>query len=193
MSCWRRTTSTTSAWIAGSGYYRDMIQIIRSSGTGSSEIAIRDNILDPGAGDYAQGIWAGGDKANSSDPTNWHKNIVLEGNVMYNAHANGFAIHMADGVTMRDNTLVAVPRTEQGGVTVPKIIVSRDSKNVTIEHNVTPAVVGENGQSDWNVQKRHRPEHRSERAGLLWPGVHSARDVAGRWLQPLRDRRRQRR
>ena len=138
--------------LAGSKDHRDMIQIQRSSGDGSSNITIRDNVMDMGAGDYTQGIWAGGDKANSSDPTNWHTNIVVEGNVMYNAHTNGIAIHMTDGLVIKENTLLAVPRAITGGITIPKIIVSSDSANVTVEQNIASGLVGENGQSDWSVQ-----------------------------------------
>ena len=43
--------------LAGSKDHRDMIQIQRSSGDGSSNITIRDNVMDMGAGDYTQGIW----------------------------------------------------------------------------------------------------------------------------------------
>ncbi|MGJ5620612.1 right-handed parallel beta-helix repeat-containing protein, partial [Sulfitobacter sp. MF3-043] len=136
---------------AGSGDHRDMIQIMRASGDGSSNITIRDNVLDMGAGDYTQGIWAGGDKADWSDPTDWHYNITIEGNTLYNAHTNGIALHMTDGVTISDNTLIAVPRAITGGITIPKIIVSSGSQNVTIDHNVTSSIVGYNGQADWNV------------------------------------------
>ncbi len=136
---------------AGSGDHRDMIQIQRSNGTGSSDITIRNNVLDMGAGDLTQSIWAGGDKANYSDPTHWNYNIVIENNVIYNAQANGIGMHMVDGLTINNNTLVAVPSSQTGGVAVPKIIAS-GSKNVTIEYNAVSAIIGDNGQPDWNVQ-----------------------------------------
>ncbi len=137
---------------AGSGDHRDMIQIQRPNGTGSSDIIIRNNILDIGSGDYAQGIWAGDDKSDSSDPSHWHYNIVIEDNILYNAHANGIALHTTDGLTITNNTVVAVPTQQTGGVTIPKIIVGASSQNVTIEQNIAPAVVGHQGQSGWNVQ-----------------------------------------
>lgn len=137
---------------AGSGDHRDMIQIQRSNGTGSDNITIKNNILDIGAGDYTQGIWAGADKAVYSDPTDWNHNLVIENNVLYNAHANGIAVHMIDGLTINNNTLIAVPTQQTGGVATPKIIVGGGSQNVTIEQNATPSVVGYNGQSHWTVQ-----------------------------------------
>ncbi|WP_209509792.1 right-handed parallel beta-helix repeat-containing protein, partial [Ruegeria sp. HKCCE4150] len=137
---------------AGSGDHRDMIQIQRSNGTGSSDITIRNNILDMGTGDYTQGIWAGQDKASYSDAADWNYNIVIENNVLYNAHANGIAVHMTNGLTIDSNTLITVPSQQTGGVATPKIIVGGSSKNVTVEQNVTPSVVGYTGQSDWIVQ-----------------------------------------
>ncbi len=136
---------------AGSHDHRDMIQIKRSSGDGSSDIIIRNNVLDMGAGDYTQGIWAGGDNANYSDPTDWHQDIVIEGNIIYNAHTNGIALHMTDGLTISNNTLIAVPRAVTGGVTIPKITVGSSSTNVIIDQNVTSGIAGHQGQSDWTV------------------------------------------
>src|SRR5680860_719990 len=138
--------------LAGAKDHRDMIQIQRSSGDGSSNITIRDNIMDMGTGDYTQGIWAGTDKFNRADPTNWHQNIVIEGNVMYNAHTNGIAIHATDGLVIKENTLLAVPRAISGGITIPKIIVSTDSANVTVEQNIASGLYGDTGRTDWSVQ-----------------------------------------
>ncbi|WP_320178743.1 right-handed parallel beta-helix repeat-containing protein [Roseovarius pacificus] len=138
---------------AGSGDHRDMIQIQRSGGTGSSDIIIRNNILDMGAGDYTQGIWAGRDKASYSDPTNWNYNITIENNILYNAHANGIALHQTDGLNILNNTVIAVPDPYQtGGVTIPKIIISPDSLNVAVTGNVAPTIVGDQGQADWTLQ-----------------------------------------
>ena len=138
---------------AGSGDHRDMIQIQRSGGTGSSDIIIRNNVLDMGAGDYTQGIWAGRDKASYSDPTNWNYNITIENNILYNAHANGIALHQTDGLNILNNTVIAVPDPYQtGGVTIPKIIISPDSLNVAVTGNVAPTIVGDQGQADWTLQ-----------------------------------------
>ena len=137
---------------AGSGDHRDMIQIMRSSQDGSSNITIRNNVFDIGSGDYTQTIFAGTDKANAGDPTDWHRDIVIEGNLIYNAHTHGISLSLTDGLTITNNTLIAVPREKTGGITIPKIIVSSDSKNVTIEQNITHNAVGYEGQSDWSVK-----------------------------------------
>ncbi|WP_171239021.1 right-handed parallel beta-helix repeat-containing protein [Ruegeria sp. HKCCA5763] len=138
---------------AGSNDHRDMIQVQRSNGTGSSDIIIRNNVLDMGEGDYTQGIWFGGDKGQYSNPEDWHYNVVIENNIIYNAHANGLAVHMTEGLEITNNTLIAVPSGQTGGVAIPKILVTGGSKDVTIEQNITPTIVGPSViPSDWTIQ-----------------------------------------
>ncbi|WP_171236695.1 right-handed parallel beta-helix repeat-containing protein [Ruegeria sp. HKCCA6837] len=137
---------------AGSNDHRDMIQVQRSSGTGSSDIIIRNNVLDMGAGDYTQGIWFGGDKSLYANPGDWHYNVTIDNNIIYNAHANGLSVHMTNGLSITNNTLIAVPSQQTGGVAIPKISVTGGSKNVTIEQNVAPAILGHKTQPDWTVQ-----------------------------------------
>ncbi len=132
--------------------HRDMIQIQRSSGTGVSDLTIRDNVFDMGSGDWTQTIWAGRDKGKENDPTNWHQNVLIENNVIYNAHTHGISLNLTDGLTIRDNSLIAVDRAQTGGISIPKILVSPESKAVIIENNITPAVGGRQGQADWSVQ-----------------------------------------
>ncbi|WP_212751919.1 right-handed parallel beta-helix repeat-containing protein [Roseovarius arcticus] len=132
--------------------HRDMIQIQRSSGTGVSDLTIRDNVFDMGSGDWTQTIWAGRDKGNANDPTNWHQNVLIENNVIYNAHTHGISLNLTDGLTIRDNSLIAVDRAQTGGISIPKILVSSESKSVVVENNITPAIGGEQGQADWSVQ-----------------------------------------
>lgn len=136
---------------AGSGDHRDMIQVMRASEEGSSNITIRDNVFDVGEGDYTQTIFFGSDKADASNPDDWHYNVVIEGNMIYNNHTNGIVLSMVDGLEITNNTLIAVPREIEGGITIPKILSSSENKNVTIEGNVTSDVAGYEGQSDWNV------------------------------------------
>ena len=132
--------------------HRDMIQIQRSSGIGVQDLTIRNNVFDMGSGDWTQTIWAGHDRADPNDPTNWHQNVLIENNLIYNAHTHGISVNLTDGLTITNNTLIAVDRAQTGGITIPKISVSSGSKDVVIEQNVTTAVVGENGQADWSVQ-----------------------------------------
>ena len=137
---------------AGSGDHRDMIQIQRAYGSGSDNITIRDNVFDMGNGDYAQTIWMGGDGKDFSDPNVTHHNVVIEGNLIYNGHVNGIAVHGVDGLVISKNTVLHVDeKTLTGGVEIPAINVLAGD-NVTIEQNITSQIIGHHGQSDWTVK-----------------------------------------
>ncbi len=131
--------------------HRDMIQIMRSSGTGVSDLTIRDNIFDMGSGDWTQTIWAGRDRANANDATNWHRNVLIENNVIYNAHTHGISIDLAKGLSIRRNSLIRVRRSNNENISIPKIRISKSSQYVVIEQNVAGAIGGYEGQQDWVV------------------------------------------
>ena len=132
--------------------HRDMIQIMRSSNKRSTNIVIRDNIFDMGAGDYSQTIWMGGDGKNLGDPMLRHQNILIENNMIYNAHTHGISIHGVDNLEIRRNTLIRIHRDETGGVTIPKINVATGSTYVVIEQNVVGGIIGHENQRDWVVK-----------------------------------------
>lgn len=137
---------------AGGKDHRDMIQIQRSSNKRSTNIVIRDNIFDMGAGDYTQTIWMGGDGKNLGDPMLRHQNILIENNMIYNAHTHGISIHGVDNLEIRRNTLIRIHRDESGGVTIPKINVATGSTYVVIEQNVVGGIIGYENQRDWVVK-----------------------------------------
>ncbi|WP_377194761.1 right-handed parallel beta-helix repeat-containing protein [Ruegeria meonggei] len=130
--------------------HRDMIQLIRSTNRGSSNIVIRDNIFDIGAGDYTQTIFMGKSGKNTNDPLLRHKNVLIENNVIYNAHLHGISIHAADNLSIRKNSIIRVRQANDGKVTIPRINVSA-STYVVIEQNVVGAINGYQNQKDWAV------------------------------------------
>ncbi|WP_209507424.1 MULTISPECIES: right-handed parallel beta-helix repeat-containing protein [unclassified Ruegeria] len=132
--------------------HRDMIQIQRSSKIGVKNLTIRDNVFDMGSGIFTQTIWAGRDKANPKDPTNWHTNLLIENNVIYNAHSHGISIHLANGLSIRRNSVIRVRRRNSENISIPKIRVSKNSQNVVIEQNAVAAINGFHGQRNWFVQ-----------------------------------------
>ncbi len=136
----------------GSDDHRDMIQIKRSSEDGSSGITIRSNVFDMGDGDHTQTIFAGGDNANPNDPTDWHRDIVIDNNLIYNSHTHGITFSLTDGLTVTNNTLISIPREGKGGITIPKINITSDSRDVTIEGNIADGVTKYEGQSGWTVK-----------------------------------------
>lgn len=137
--------------LAGSNDHADMIQIQRSSNRRSTNIEIRDNILDMGAGDYTQTIWMGGDGKDLNDPMLRHQNVLIENNVIYNAQAHGISVHGVDNLSIRKNSVIRVRRpAETGGVTIPRISAAW-STSVVIEQNVTSDILGYENQRDWVV------------------------------------------
>lgn len=132
---------------AGSQDHRDMIQIMRVTPKGSTDIVIRKNVFDMGRGDFTQTIWAGGDGKDLGDRTMRHRNVLVENNMIYNAHIHGISIHGTDNISIRKNTLIHVP----GGHSTPAINISSDSTSVVIEQNATASIIGHEGQRGWAV------------------------------------------
>ncbi|WP_171236694.1 right-handed parallel beta-helix repeat-containing protein [Ruegeria sp. HKCCA6837] len=132
--------------------HRDMIQILRSSNRRSTDIIIRNNIFDMGAGDYAQTIWMGGDGKNLGDPMLRHQNVLIENNVIYNAHVHGISVAAIDNLSIRKNSVIRVHRPEKNRkVTVPRIRVSPGSTSVVIEQNAVAGITGYKNQKDWVI------------------------------------------
>lgn len=132
---------------AGSQDHRDMIQIMRVSPRGSSDIVIRDNIFDMAGGDFTQTIWAGGDGKDLGNPVMRHRNVLVENNMIYNGHIHGISIHGSDNISIRKNSVIHVP----GGHSVPVINISPDSTSVVIEQNAVANIIGHENQRDWVV------------------------------------------
>ena len=130
--------------------HRDMIQLMRTTNTGSSNIVIRDNVFDKGAGDYTQTIFMGRSGKNTSDPLLRHKNILIENNVIYNSHLHGISVHGVDDLSIRKNSIIRVPLPNSGKVTIPRINVTA-STSVVIEQNAVSEINGYRNQSDWAV------------------------------------------
>ncbi|WP_170412503.1 right-handed parallel beta-helix repeat-containing protein, partial [Ruegeria arenilitoris] len=123
----------------------DFIQFSRLTGV-STDIIIRDNVLDMGSGDWAQSIFMGNGKIVQP-----YQNVLIENNTIYNGHTHGISVSGTDGLTIANNTVLAVPGALTGGVSIPKISVAGGSTNVTIDQNVVSQINGYSGQSDWNV------------------------------------------
>ncbi|NOE35819.1 right-handed parallel beta-helix repeat-containing protein [Ruegeria sp. HKCCD7318] len=131
--------------------HRDMIQIQRSSKIGVKNLTIRDNVFDMGSGIFTQTIWAGRDRADPKNPTNWHTNLLIENNVIYNAHSHGISINLANGLSIRRNSVIRVRRGNSKNISIPKIRVSQNSQNVVIEQNAVASINGYHGQRDWVI------------------------------------------
>ncbi|WP_424831780.1 right-handed parallel beta-helix repeat-containing protein [Ruegeria sp.] len=130
--------------------HRDMIQLMRTTNTRSTNVVIRDNVFDMGAGDYTQTIFMGASGKDTSNPQLRHQNILIENNVIYNAHLHGISVHGVDDLSIRKNSIIRIPISNSGQVTIPRINVS-SSTSVVIEQNAVSEIVGYENQRDWAV------------------------------------------
>ncbi|MFN4128204.1 MAG: PKD domain-containing protein [Paracoccaceae bacterium] len=138
--------------------HADMIQFWTNGTTRpSTDIIIRDNILDIGNGHYTQSIFMRNDLVDRglAGEEMFYRNVSIEGNVIVNAHAHGITVGETAGLTITNNTVLhddgANPDGADAAVEIPRISVAATSTNVTITHNVTSTIVGHSGQSDWSL------------------------------------------
>ncbi|MBB3998181.1 right-handed parallel beta-helix repeat-containing protein [Aureimonas pseudogalii] len=124
-----------SAWSIN---HNDMIQFFTSgTKTASTDITIKNNVLDSGKGNYTQAIFFG----NESNID--YKNVLIENNTIHNNTYHGITVYQADGLTIRGNTVLMNQQTPSGdgkndGI---HIIVPVGSKNVTVADNVSGAAI----------------------------------------------------
>lgn len=137
----------------------DMIQFW-TTGTDkpTSDVIIRDNVLDIGRGTLTQSIFMRNevvDRGEASFNNMAYRNVLIENNTITNAHLWGISVGEANGVTIRQNTVVhADGRNVDGAdpeVEIPLINVAATSTNVAVTGNVTSKVTGWAGQSGWTI------------------------------------------
>lgn len=136
--------------------HADMIQFwTNGTDVPSSDIIIRDNILNSGNGYYTQSIFMRNDMVDRglAGREMYYRNITIENNVILNAHLHGITVGETDGLIVRNNTVLH-NRSSDGpkdnaGLWTPQIRVSPASENVRITQNITSVISGYEGQSDW--------------------------------------------
>ena len=129
--------------------HQDNIQFYTANGFGpSKDIVIRGNTLD--SSDHRHGVFIFNElyrDGNTSDSVR-HENILIEDNYIHTTNTHGITVTHADGVTVRNNTVVL--NDERGFDQVPLINVSLRSRNVDITGNTVESVQGES-DGTWNV------------------------------------------
>lgn len=124
----------------------------------SANITIRGNTLNSGDGWYTQSIFMRNEVVDTalSGREMFYRNIVIEDNVIINAHLHGITVGETDGLIIRNNSVIRNARSEgpddNPALWTPQIRVSPASTNVTINGNVTSKVEGFADQPDWNVE-----------------------------------------
>ena len=95
-----------------------MIQVFTNgTDTPSTDLVIRGNILNSGDSKAAsQSIFMRNEVVDSQGAGRgmYYSNILIEDNVIYNAHANAIWVGYADGLSIRNNTILHNPASGDG-------------------------------------------------------------------------------
>ena len=126
----------------GSGDHADMIQFWTSGTTSpSTNIVIRGNFLDSGTGLPTQSIFMRNEMVDTgaAGDAMFYQNILIEDNVIHNAHVHGITVGETHGLTIRNNTILHNADSGNTGlVDVPTINVAAASTEVTVTNNILP-------------------------------------------------------
>ncbi|NVO25220.1 right-handed parallel beta-helix repeat-containing protein [Donghicola mangrovi] len=128
--------------------HADMIQFwSMNADYPSTDVTIRRNFLTVGRGDHTQGIFMRNEAvdAQHGGPSMFYRDVVIEENLIMNNHFHGITVGEVDGLTIRQNTLIRVPRRsdpDQRGefAMMPGIQVAEASRNVAITDNIASRV-----------------------------------------------------
>lgn len=137
--------------------HRDMIQFWTNGTTSpSSDVIIRDNILDIGDGTFTQSIFMRNEEVDHgrAGVEMFYQNMLIENNTIYNGHGNGISVGETDGLTIRNNAVLKASGDANdlsGSVSIPRIHMSSASTSVVIEGNITSAISGGEVQPGWTV------------------------------------------
>ena len=139
-----------------SGDHRDMIQFWTTNlKTPNTDIVIRGNRLDIGEGSEAQSIFMRNEAVDSQNGGDamFYRNVLIEQNVITNAHLHGISVGETHGLTIRDNTIIqSVGDTDfdkGDGVRIPRINVAKDSTGVVITDNISGGIPS--AKDGWTV------------------------------------------
>ncbi|MBB3997904.1 right-handed parallel beta-helix repeat-containing protein [Aureimonas pseudogalii] len=133
--------------------HNDMIQFFTSHTTSASDgITIRNNVLDSGDGHWTQGIFMGNELGIA------YRGVLIENNTVFNNSFHGITVGEADGVVIRNNSVLLneeTPRTEFRNDNI-YISIKPGSRDVVVENNIagkldihSPASVHDNLTVDY--------------------------------------------
>ena len=138
--------------------HADMIQFwTAGTKSPSKNITIRGNLFDSGIGAYTQSIFMRNELVDQkkAGAEMYYRDVLIEQNVIINAHLHGITLGETDGLTIRNNTLIH--NTSSDGpennpkVWIPRINVSGQSSNVTITGNISDQPLQPRGRADWVI------------------------------------------
>lgn len=139
--------------------HSDMIQFwTNGANAPSTDIVIRDNVLNSGAGLYTQSIFMRNevvDRGQGGEEM-FYRNVRIEENVIINAHLHGISLGETDGLVISRNTLVRNALSSgpdlNPSLWTPQIRIQPRSHDVQVTRNVTSRITGYEDQPDWTLQ-----------------------------------------
>jgi parallel beta-helix repeat protein len=156
--------------------HADMIQFWTAGTTAAStDITIRNNTLNIGQGSVTQSLFMRNEMVDQGQAgaSMYYKNVLIENNTISNAHIHGITVGETNGLTVRNNTVIAATLNVNNaynatyaaeysvtsGIMVPHINLSNASDNVTVTGNsysgaswsTSPRFDGYTNQTDWTV------------------------------------------
>jgi hypothetical protein len=136
----------------------DMIQFwTNGTDAPSTDIVIRGNLLYSGQGAWTQSIFMRNEEVDlgRAGRSMFYRNILIEENVIANAHLHGITVGETDGLVIRRNTVLrnALSEGEDDNppLWTPTIRVAEDARNVYIDRNIVAKIAGYEKQADWHV------------------------------------------
>ena len=157
--------------------HADMIQFwTNRTEEPSRDITIRDNVLNSGDGWFTQSIFMRNDLVDRglAGPEMFYRDVVIEDNVILNAHLHGITVGETDGLVIRRNTLIqntrSVGKKPDRKLWIPRIQVQPASRDVQMTDNLAYSIKGYEGQKGWDVTGNLAIQNRS----LMEPAHYSA-------------------
>ena len=123
----------------------------------STDIMIRGNLLASGRGTWTQSIFMRNEEVDTgrAGMEMFYRNILIEENVIANAHLHGITVGETEGLVIRQNTVLrnALSEGEDDNppLWTPMIRVVEEARNVYITGNIVAKIAGYEGQTDWQV------------------------------------------
>lgn len=144
--------------VRGAGDHPDMIQVwTRGTDRPSTGVTIRRNILNSGIGDFTQSIFMRNElvDTNQAGEEMFYRDIVIEENVIINAHIHGITVGATLGLTVRRNTVVrnaaSQGEADNIGLWTPQIAVDGVARDVLILGNVAHGLPEMGWQPGWII------------------------------------------
>ena len=167
--------------------HADMVQFWTAGTKNPSKgITIRGNLFDSGTGAYTQSIFMRNELVDQKKAGKemYYQDVLIEQNVIINAHLHGITLGESIGLTIRNNTLIHNGTSDgpdnNPKLWIPRINVSGASEQVSITGNISDQALTPRGRADWVVQDNLAIQDRNAGA----PGYYDKVFMAARTGDP---------